>query len=127
MWRIALIGAAIGAALAPIPAAAVERLYSAAVYPALQRAVTAFSNLLPFALFDALLASAVAGWAWLLVRDITRWRGGWTRIVARTVARTVTAAAVLYLAFLVTWGLNYRRVPQTEALREEYQRTNELP
>ena len=115
MWRIAVIGAAIGAALAPIPAAAVERLYSSAVYPALQRAVTAFSNLLPFALFDALLVSVVASWAWLLVRDITMTRG-WRRIVARAVARTATAAAALYLAFLVTWGLNYRRVPLTEKL-----------
>ena len=116
MWRIALIGAAIGAALAPIPAAAVERLYSAALYPALQRAMTAFSNLLPFALFDALLVSAAASWAWLLVRDIARGHGGWTRIVARTVARTVTAAAALYLAFLATWGLNYRRVPLADKL-----------
>jgi uncharacterized protein DUF3810 len=116
MWRIALIGVAVGAALAPIPAAAVERWYSSAVYPALQRGVTAFSNLLPFALFDALLVSAVAGWAWLLVRDIRRARDGWTRIAARTAARTVTAAAALYLAFLVTWGLNYRRVPLAEKL-----------
>jgi hypothetical protein len=116
MWHIALIGAAIGAALVPIPAAAVERLYSAALYPALQRAVTAFSNLLPFALFDALLVSAVASWAWLLVCDVARGHGGWTRIVARTVARTVTAAAALYLAFLATWGLNYRRVPLADKL-----------
>jgi Protein of unknown function (DUF3810) len=115
MWRIALIGAAIGAALVPIPATAVERLYSSAVYPALQRAVTAFSNLLPFALFDALLVSAVASWAWLLVRDIAS-RGGWTSVVARAGARTATAAAVLYLAFLVTWGLNYRRVPLADKL-----------
>jgi Protein of unknown function (DUF3810) len=116
MWRFAVIGVAIGAALAPLPAAAVEQLYSSAMYPALQRAVTAFSNLLPFALFDALLVSAVASWVWLLVRDITRRRGGWTRIVARTIARTVTAAAGLYLAFLVTWGLNYRRVPLADKL-----------
>src|SRR5205085_2742780 len=27
------------------------------------------------------------------------------------VARTVTMAAVVYLLFLATWGLNYRRVP----------------
>ena len=116
MWRIALIGAAIGAALAPIPAAAVERLYSAALYLALQRTVTALSNLLPFALFDALLVSAAASWTWLLVRDVARRQGGWTRIAARTVARTATAAAALYLAFLATWGLNYRRVPLADKL-----------
>lgn len=116
MWRIALIGAAIGAALAPIPTAAVERLYSASLYPALQRAVTALSNLVPFALFDALLVSVVASWTWLLLRDVARWRGGWTRIVARTIGRTVTAAAALYLAFLATWGLNYRRVPLADKL-----------
>ena len=119
MWRLALISAAIGAALAPIPAAAVERLYSAALYPALQRAMTAFSNLLPFALFDALLVSAAASWAWLLVRDVARGHRGWTRIVARTIARTVTAAAALYLAFLATWGLNYRRIPLADKLEFE--------
>ena len=116
MWRIVLIGTAIAAALAPIPAPAVERLYSAALYPALQRAVTAVSNLLPFALFDALLVSAAASWGWLLIRDVARGQGGWTRIAARTIARTATAAAALYLAFLVTWGLNYRRVPLADKL-----------
>ena len=35
---------------------------------------------------------------------------------AGTVRRTVTAAASLYLAFLITWGLNYRRVPLAEKL-----------
>ena len=116
MWRIGLIGAAIGAALVPIPAATVEQLYSAALYPGLQRVVTAFSNLLPFALFDALLMSLVGAWAWLLVREVARRRGGWARIAARAVLRTVTAAAALYLAFLAAWGLNYRRVPLADKL-----------
>jgi len=115
MGRMALIGVAIGAALAPIPASAVERLYSAALYLAFQRAVTAVSNLLPFALLDALLVGAAAGWTWLLVRDMAR-HGGWIRLVSRMVGRTLTAASALYLAFLFTWGLNYRRVPLAEKL-----------
>ena len=116
MGRIAIIAVAIGAALAPIPAAAVERLYSAALYLTLQRAVTAISNLLPFALFDALLVSAAASWVWLLVRDVARSRGGWTSIVGRALRRTVTAAAALYLVFLATWGLNYQRIPLADKL-----------
>jgi hypothetical protein len=115
MGRMALICAAIGAALAPIPAAAVERLYSNALYLALQRTVTAVSNLLPFAVFDALLVSAAAAWTWLLVRDAAR-RGGWTRIAGRTVRRTVTPPRRCILVFLITWGLNYRRVPLAEKL-----------
>ena len=36
---------------------------------------------------------------------------GWLRAFGRTVWDALAAAAVLYLVFLVTWGLNYRRQP----------------
>jgi hypothetical protein len=116
MWRLALIVAAIGAALAPIPAAAVERVYSLGLYPALQRVLTALSNLVPFALFDALLVGVAATWACLFVGDVGKTRGSWLRALARSASRTVTAGAALYLVFLMTWGLNYRRVPLVDKL-----------
>lgn len=116
MWRLLVIGAATGAAVAPLPAAMVERFYSAALYPVLQQGLTGASNLLPFALFDVLLLGAVAAWAGLLLNDLIRGRDRWMRTVVRAAVRTLTAGAALYLLFLATWGLNYRRVPLVDKL-----------
>lgn len=119
--RACLIIAAIGTALAPIRAAAVERFYSRGLYPAIQGVLTPLSDLAPFALFDALLVGALAAWAWLFAHDLRARRGGWTRVVARMLSRTVTAAAALYLAFLAVWGLNYRRVPLADRIEFDAQ------
>jgi hypothetical protein len=125
MWRFLVIGAASGAAVAPMPAAMVERFYSAALYPALQQGLTGASNLLPFALFDALLLGAVAGWAGLLLHDVMRGRDRWMRTIVRVAVRTLTAAAAFYLVFLATWGLNYRRVPLVDKLEFDATRISE--
>jgi len=114
--RAGLIIAAIGTALAPTRAAAVERFYSRGLYPALQGVLTPLSNLAPFALFDALVVGALAAWTWRFAHDLLKGRGGWTRLFLRTLYRTVTAAAALYLAFLAVWGLNYRRVPLADKI-----------
>ena len=111
---LALAGVAVAAALVPLPPAAVDRLYSGRFYPALQPAVTSFSNLLPFALLDVLLVTTVALWLGLAVRDFKR-ADRW-RAVGRAGARTITWAAAAYLAFLVLWGFNYRRVRLLERL-----------
>ena len=100
-----------GVALAiPIPRTAVERLYSSGLYPVLQRSLTRFSNLAPFALFDVLIVGLPILWVALIARDVsspeTR-RGA----LARWIVRTAAGAAALYLCFLAAWGLNYRRVP----------------
>src|SRR5436190_18051182 len=100
---------AIAAALAPIPPLVVERWYSSLTYPLLQRGVTRLSNLVPFALFDALCAWAVAATAVLVyrrVRDL-----GWRRGAASAAAVLGVGGAIVYLTFLLMWGLNYRRVP----------------
>jgi REP element-mobilizing transposase RayT len=105
--RAALIVLALGAAVLPIPAALVERLYSTWLYPALQPTLTTASNHAPFALFDAAIVGVVALWLGLAVRDvlIAPLRG-----VLRVALRTMVWSATLYLIFLVAWGLNYRRV-----------------
>lgn len=116
-FRVALIAAAAGAALAPGSASTVERLYSTGLYRVLQPGLTTASNALPFALFDVLIAAVVIGWSALTIRDVvSRGSGGWLRIVARAVVRTATWTAALYLLFLVAWGLNYRRVRLSERL-----------
>jgi len=115
--RGALVSAAVVAALVPMPPRLVERFYSNGGYPALQRPITALSNLTSFALIDVFLIAAFGVWLTLCARDIVHWRTlGSLRVLARVLARTSVCAAGLYIAFLVLWGLNYRRVPLVEKL-----------
>jgi hypothetical protein len=107
-WAAVFVLAAV-AAFAPLPASAVERWYSLAIYPLLQRTLTSVSNLLPVALFDALWIGGVAAVAVLARRRIRA--AGWTTGALRLAGDLLRAAAVVYLVFLSTWGLNYRRVP----------------
>ena len=117
-YRAAVIVAAIAAALVPLPPALVERVYSKGVYPWLQRALTAASNLASFALLDALILVTAAAWLVAILRD-TRARP-WRHVMGRMLLRTVCLAAAFYMAFLVFWGLNYRRARLTETLVFDY-------
>lgn len=107
-WRLVLAVAALSA-LAPTPADAIERWYSRGVFPLIQHAFTSVSNLFPFAIFDALWAGAIAGTVVMVRRRVKT--SGWGMGLLRAVIALVRAVAVLYLVFLLTWGLNYRRVP----------------
>lgn len=108
-WATAFVMAA-GAAALPLPAHFVERWYSRGVFPPLQRTITTLSNLAPFALFDVLWIGAVAAAAILAYRQ----RHGWRQGLVRVVVVLACAAVIVYLGFLATWGLNYRRVPLDE-------------
>jgi len=113
----AVVLLAVLAALVPIPETLVERWFSTGFYPRLQRVLTPLANLVPFAWFDVILLVVITLATALVVRAIRqarrerRWSpilsGGWTLVVS---------AAVIYLAFLGCWGLNYRRVPMTTRL-----------
>ena len=111
LFEVAIVLVAVACALMPLPAPLVERLYSTSIYPSVQRVLTPISNLLPFAVLDVLIVIALV----LTVVAIAR--------AARTARRTrrllpigavvghlITAASVLYLAFLLLWGFNYQRV-----------------
>ena len=87
------------------------------MYLRIQRIVTSTSNLVPFALFDVLLIATVAGWLIAFGVDLARDRGAWMRMAVRLVGRTVVWAAGFYLAFLLIWGLNYRRVGLADKLQ----------
>ncbi|HJR58950.1 MAG TPA: DUF3810 family protein [Vicinamibacterales bacterium] len=107
--RTAIILVAIAAAMMPFPAAWIERVYSRVLYPSWQPYVTFVSNLSPIALLDV-------GIALLLVRSGVALRRDWRvrgsrRAFVAAAGRLTTTAAVIYLLFLSTWGLNYRRVP----------------
>jgi hypothetical protein len=108
VWSVVCVIAAAAAALVPLPAAAVERWYSAGMYARLQPWLTSLSNRITFSLLDLMLAGVAILWAALAVRDLlhtpSRWRGALT-----IVSRTIVWSAALYLLFLALWGLNYRR------------------
>ena len=109
MRRLVIVGVATAAALAPVPPLQVERWYSEGLYPRMQHVLTPLSNLVPFAVFDVIWiagAAVTAAWAYRRLRQRPL-RGA----VAQAGLELATAAAVVYLLFLSTWGLNYRRVP----------------
>jgi len=110
-----LVASALGAAFMPLPAAGVDRLYSARVYAALQPLLTSTSNLTPFALLDVAIGAIAVLWIALAWRDLlrtpSRLRGS-----LHIVVRTIVWCAALYLLFLALWGLNYRRPRMRETL-----------
>jgi hypothetical protein len=110
-WAVVFVLAMLGA-LAPLPAAMVERWYSLTFYPPLQRVLTSSSNLVWFALFDVMWIGAIAAAAVVARRRIIV--AGWRNGTLRFAGDLLRAAALLYLVFLVIWGLNYRRVPMFE-------------
>lgn len=113
MWWLP-IGAAAIAAVAPIPATLVEHWYSNGVYPHVQHVLTTLSNLSPFSIFDALCLIAISVFAVACYRAVMN--RGWSRAALHVVWILIRGAALVYLVFLATWGLNYRRVPLKEKL-----------
>ncbi|MGE3513294.1 MAG: DUF3810 family protein [Vicinamibacterales bacterium] len=117
-YRVAVIGLALMLGLVPVSEDLVEEIYSQGLYPHLQHLLTSFSNWFPFALFDVLVIATVAVWATCVWRDARRFR--WPVTLGRLGVRTATTAAALYVAFVVAWGLNYRRVPLEAKLALEH-------
>jgi hypothetical protein len=112
--RVVLVAIAVIAAVAPLPSDGVELWYSRGIYPHVQRLLTSLSNLVPFSVFDALCVAAIVGFVLLVYRSVRS--AGWVRGLPRAAAGILTAAAALYLTFLASWGLNYRRQPLSEKL-----------
>ena len=105
-----LVALAAVAAVAPMPPARIESMYSRGVYLSLQRVITGASNLTRVAVLDVLLGLAiVAAAVWLVARLRRRGSSGWGRTLLRIVGDALVAAACVYLVFLAVWGLNYRR------------------
>lgn len=123
---VATVLVALAAAFAPIPSRTVERFYSNGAYLILQNHLTAASNRVPFAMFDALIATVSVGWTAAAIAAFAG-AGGWLRGMARMLARTIVLAAILYVAFLLLWGLNYRRVPLERRLRFDVSATVSMP
>jgi hypothetical protein len=126
----ALVALAIGAAIVPLSPRVVEHVYSSRAYPLMQRTLTSASNRVPFALLDVLIVLLVCAWLALAVRDVRRAASSTNphdddsrqqsangdrlaphlgRAVVTIVVRTTVWAAAIYVAFVIVWGLNYRR------------------
>ena len=111
---LATVGLALAAALVPVDPESVERWYSTTLYLSFQPHLTSLSGLVPVALLDVGVGVLILFLIWTLARD---WRtAGGLRAGARTLWRTVVTVAIVYLLFLATWGLNYRRVPLEQKL-----------
>jgi hypothetical protein len=109
MARVLLVLCAATAAMVPLPADSVEQWYSSGLYPRIQSIVTPISNLVGIALFDVAAAILLA---WMVALFIRRAQARGLRVAFLHGLRSVlVTAAVLYLAFLAMWGLNYRRTP----------------
>src|SRR5262249_53783474 len=118
-----LVTAGLLAAILPLPAGAIEAWYSARFYPILQRVLTRFSNVAPFALLDAAVVLILVALLALARRD---WRSSGPRAaLVRAIAPVLAVAAASSLAFLVCWGLNYRRVPLDARLPFDADRVTE--
>lgn len=112
-----MVGLAIGAAYAPAAPQATERWFSTGLYPRLQHVLTPLSNIVPFAVFDLAIAMGVIFVLVILGRGATgAWRARRLAPAIHALRRVVVSAAVVYLAFLLLWGFNYRRVSMTERL-----------
>ena len=111
--KFTLIVTAAVLALIPLPRTTVEQVYSRGVYPVMQPRLTTLSNGTPFALFDVVVLSIVTSMAalWIVRLRALRGRSGKAVWLGALVVDTVAIASVLYLWFLVAWGLNYQREP----------------
>jgi len=103
---------ALAVAFVGLPPSWIETQYSRGAYLALERRVTAWTNAIPLATTDALLAIAI-GSATLAIRGwLRRARGGpAVPALARAVVGVTAAASTVYLVFVGMWGLNYGREP----------------
>jgi hypothetical protein len=118
--KAGIVVAAVVCALVPLSGPLVERWYSTGLYPHIQRIVTPISNLIPFAMFDVMTIGAALLILVTLVRAVRRARR--TRrfsVLLFTLGNVVVAAAAVYLAFLLLWGFNYRRVSMSQRLMQD--------
>jgi hypothetical protein len=117
-WPLLLLPGAAALQLAGASSPAiVERVYSQGVYRVVAAAFAMTTGRLPFSVGELLVALAIAGasvWMAAVVRRLVRGRGRRRVILGAAFAEAWTGAGVVYLAFVLLWGLNYRRQPYAE-------------
>ena len=120
---VAVVLFAVALAFIPPPQGFVERYYSTGIYPSIQSALTAVSNVVGFALCDLLLLGVLGfliAFVSLETKHISRaGRGKRVRVMLELVAWLVVLASAAYTAFFILWGLNYSRQPLSRKLDYE--------
>lgn len=102
-----------------------ERAYSRRLYASWQPAVTSASNLVPWAAIDAMALAVAAFAAWQVARPFrARARGRRGRAAVGGALALATLAAALAAWFLLSWGLNYRRLPLASQLDHDRSRVD---
>lgn len=125
--KIFVVATAVTIAVTPLPRASVERLYARGAYPLIQPRLTSLTNRTPVAWFDvmALLVAGAVVMMWIsrLRRLVQRNHSGERerptgalKTIGRLAIDTSAIAAIIYLWFLIAWGLNYRREPLSTQL-----------
>ena len=114
-WAFLLLpgAAALQLAGALLPSV-VERVYSQRIYRGVAAVFAFTTGLLPFSVGEIAFVAFVIGvlaWAAVVVSVLARARGRRRAVVGLALAQAWVAAGALYLAFVVLWGLNYRRQP----------------
>jgi uncharacterized protein DUF3810 len=114
-WPLALLPAAVALELAASGSPPlVERLYSQGLYRVVSATFAASLGRVPFSVGEALLWTGVGGaaaWTVRRLRRLVRARGRRRAVLVSTLADGWAAAGALGLAFVILWGLNYRRPP----------------
>lgn len=118
--RVAFLLPLAVAALLHLAAAAVpsvvEGAYSRGVYPWVARGLAGLTSPFPFALADAipLVVLGLVGLGAVRLRRI--WQADRRRALLAAGRTLMLAAGLVYLVFLLAWGVNYRRQPLAASL-----------
>jgi hypothetical protein len=102
---------------APLPPALIDAVYSRGFYRWGQSILTTVSNITPWTWLDVLATGVLVLFVRRLAMLIRSARGGaWAAAAGEGARRMLRFAGVALLAFLLCWGLNYRRTPLMTAL-----------
>jgi hypothetical protein len=116
-WAVLLPMAAALQLAASGRAALIERIYSRRIYPVMGSMLAWTTGWSALSLAEWCLAILLLVLATLLARGLVRLfrrRASWAGL-AGGLGRLLTTASFLYLFFLVSWGLNYQRLPLATA------------
>lgn len=117
-WPFLLLPAAAALQLAATASPSlVERAYSQGLYRAVAAVFAASVGRLPFSMGEAVVILGIAfavAWGVGVVWRLVRGRGRRWAVLRSALAEAWVSAGAVYLAFVVLWGLNYRRQPYAE-------------
>jgi hypothetical protein len=104
----------------------IETHYANGAYPAIDRVVRTITGPLPFCLGDVLLLVAVAWLVAFWIRSVGRApRALRLRAVLRAALRSVAVLCAIFVWFMLSWALNYGRVPLADKIPVHNERTDE--